>query len=175
MVSPFDSQALSPDGRAALATVQFDVPREELDESSVDALQATTAAAEDAGLEVAVGGDAFGSTGVTIGATEFIGVVVAVLVLVLTFGSLLAAGMNLLTALIGIGVGMGGLLLASHVVTLSSTAPTLALMIGLAVGIDYALFILSRHRSQLAARHGPGGVGRPRRPAPPVRPSSSPA
>jgi putative drug exporter of the RND superfamily len=155
VVSPFESQALSPDGRAALATVQFDVPREELDASSVDALEATTTAAEDAGLEVAVGGDAFSSTGVTIGATEFIGVIVAILVLVLTFGSLLAAGMNLLTALIGIGVGMGGLLLASHVVTLSSTAPTLALMIGLAVGIDYALFILSRHRSQLAGGMDP--------------------
>ena len=155
VVGPFESQALSPDGRAALATVQFDVPREELDDTSVDALEATTTAAEDAGLEVAVGGDAFSSTGVTIGATEFIGVIVAILVLVLTFGSLLAAGMNLLTALIGIGVGMGGLLLASHVVTLSSTAPTLALMIGLAVGIDYALFILSRHRSQLAAGMDP--------------------
>ena len=155
VVGPFESQALSPDGRAALATVQFDVPREELDATRVDALEATTTAAEDAGLVVAVGGDAFSSTGVTIGATEFIGVIVAILVLVLTFGSLLAAGMNLLTALIGIGVGMGGLLLASHVVTLSSTAPTLALMIGLAVGIDYALFILSRHRSQLAAGMDP--------------------
>ena len=155
VVSPFDSQAVSPDGRAALATVQFDVQREELESGSVDALQAATTVARDAGLEVAVGGNAFGSTGVTIGATEFIGVIVAVLVLVLTFGSLLAAGMNLLTALIGIGVGMGGLLLVSHLVTLSSTAPTLALMIGLAVGIDYALFILSRHRSQLAGGMDP--------------------
>jgi RND superfamily putative drug exporter len=155
VVSPFDSRALSPDGSAALASVQFAVPREDLEQSSLDALQESTAAAEDAGLRVAVGGDVFGSRGVTVGATEFIGVVVAVLVLVLTFGSLLAAGMNLLTALIGIGVGMGGLLLASHVVTLSSTAPTLALMIGLAVGIDYALFILSRHRTQLAAGMDP--------------------
>jgi RND superfamily putative drug exporter len=150
VVSPFDSSALSPDGQAALATVGFGVERERLDSGSLDALQASTEAASDAGLEVAVGGDVFGSTGVTIGATEFVGVIVAVLVLVLTFGSLLAAGMNLLTAIAGIGVGMGGLLLTSNVVTLSSTAPTLALMIGLAVGIDYSLFILSRHRTQLA-------------------------
>ena len=150
VVSPFDSSALSPDGHAALATVRFGVAREQLDSSSLDALQATTQAASDAGLEVAVGGDVFGATGVTIGATEFVGVIVAVLVLVLTFGSLLAAGMNLLTAIVGIGVGMGALLLTSNVVTLSSTAPTLALMIGLAVGIDYSLFILSRHRTQLA-------------------------
>jgi RND superfamily putative drug exporter len=155
VVSPFDSQALSPDGQAALATVGFAAEREEIDPSSLDALEATADAARDAGMEVAVGGDVFGTTGVTIGATEFIGVVVAVLVLVLTFGSLLAAGMNLLTAIIGIGVGMGGLLLASNVVTLSSTAPTLALMIGLAVGIDYALFILSRHRTQLAGGMDP--------------------
>jgi RND superfamily putative drug exporter len=155
VVSPFDSSAVSPDGRAALATVQFDVPRENLAAGSLDALQQTADAARDAGLEVAVGGDAFGPTGVQIGATEFVGVAVAVLVLVLTFGSLLAAGMNLLTALIGIAVGMGALLLSSNVVTLSSTAPTLALMIGLAVGIDYTLFILSRHRTQLAGGMDP--------------------
>jgi putative drug exporter of the RND superfamily len=155
VVSPFDAQVISPDGRAALAQVQYDVGNEFLEEGSTDALVATTAAAEEAGLEVAVGGNAFTTTGVTIGVLEFVGVAVAVLVLVLTFGSLLAAGMNLLTALIGIAVGMGGLLLASNLVTLSSTAPTLALMIGLAVGIDYTLFILSRHRTQLAAGTDP--------------------
>ena len=155
VASPFDSQAISPDGRAALATVEFGVDRGELEEGSIDALQETTGTAEDAGLEVAVGGNAFASTGPEIGPTELLGVAVAVLVLVLTFGSLLAAGMNLLTAFIGIGVGMGGLLLASNVFTLSSSAPTLALMIGLAVGIDYALFILSRHRTQLAAGMDP--------------------
>ncbi len=151
VVSPFESMSLSEDGRAALAQVRFDVSPELLDEGALDALVTTTEPAEDAGLEVAVGGDAFGTTGVSVGPLEFVGVGVAVLVLVLTFGSLLAAGMNLAIALAGIAVGMGGLLLASNVVTLSSTAPTLALMIGLAVGIDYTLFILSRHRTQLAA------------------------
>ncbi|MGY1823592.1 MMPL family transporter [Geodermatophilus sp. SYSU D00079] len=151
VADPFTSQAITPDGRAALATVEYEVQREALDAGSLDALQETTAAAEEAGLEVAVGGNVFGTTGVHIGATEFVGVAVAVLVLVLTFGSLLAAGMNLLTALVGIGVGLGGLLGVSSLISLSSTAPTLALMIGLAVGIDYALFILSRHRTQLAA------------------------
>ncbi|WP_324275071.1 MMPL family transporter [Blastococcus brunescens] len=155
VADPFQTQAIAPDGGAALATVSFDVERELLDPGTLDALQETTTAAEEAGLEVAVGGNAFGTTGVTIGATEFIGVGVAVLVLVLTFGSLLAAGMNLLTAFIGIGIGMGALLLTSNLVTLSSSAPTLALMIGLAVGIDYTLFILSRHRTQLAAGMDP--------------------
>lgn len=149
VLDPFQSQAISADGRAALASVQYEVEAIDLPADALEQLQAATAAAEDAGLRVEVGGNAFSTTAVTIGPTEFLGVAVAVLVLVLTFGSLLAAGMNLLTAVVGIGVGLGGLLAVSGAITLSSTAPTLALMIGLAVGIDYALFILSRHRSQL--------------------------
>jgi RND superfamily putative drug exporter len=155
VVSPFASSAISPDRRAALATVQYDVAIEALEPGSLGALEDATAAAEKAGFEVAVGGNAFGTTGVHVGATEFVGVAVAVLVLALTFGSLLAAGLNLLTAVVGIAVGMGALLLTSNLVTLSSTAPTLALMIGLAVGIDYTLFILSRHRTQLASGMAP--------------------
>ena len=75
--------------------------------------------------------------------------VVAMLVLAITFGSLLAAGLPLLTALLGVGVGMLGIQLASGLTALTSTATTLAAMLGLAVGIDYALFILSRHRTQV--------------------------
>jgi RND superfamily putative drug exporter len=85
-----------------------------------------------------------------IGSTEIIGVAIAAVVLIVTFGSLVAAGMTLLTALIGVIAGMAGLFLLTSVVNISSTAPILALMLGLAVGIDYALFISSRHRSQLA-------------------------
>ena len=150
VLDPFQSQAVSADGRAALATVQFDVANVELAPDTRGRLQAAATPATDAGLTVEIGGNAFHSTAVAIGPMEMVGVLVAVLVLVLTFGSLLAAGMNLLTALVGIGVGLGGLLAVSGAITLSSTAPTLALMIGLAVGIDYALFILSRHRSQLS-------------------------
>ncbi|BCJ54323.1 membrane protein [Actinoplanes sp. NBRC 14428] len=83
--------------------------------------------------------------------TEVAGVLVAAVVLVVTFGSLVAAGMTLLTALAGVIAGMCGLLLVTAVVDVSSTAPILALMLGLAVGIDYALFISSRHRTQLSA------------------------
>ncbi|MCZ2837862.1 MMPL family transporter [Modestobacter sp. VKM Ac-2985] len=152
---PFATQSISPDGRAALAPVQYAVPPPELGENALEELQAATTAATDAGLQVEVGGAAFNTGAVTVGPLELIGVVVAVLVLVITFGSLLAAGMNLLTALVGVGIGLTGLLATSGVITLSSTAPTLALMIGLAVGIDYTLFILSRHRSQLAAGMDP--------------------
>ena len=72
------------------------------------------------------------------------------LILVLTFRSLVAAGMPILTALVGVGVTITSVIVVSNLVTVSSTAPTLAEMLGLAVGIDYALFILSRHRAQLA-------------------------
>ena len=84
-----------------------------------------------------------------VGGTEGIGVLVASIVLVVTFGSLVAAGMTMLNALIGVGVGMAGLFALSGAVELTSTAPILALMLGLAVGIDYSLFITSRHRQQL--------------------------
>ena len=84
-----------------------------------------------------------------IGSTEALGVLVAAIVLIITFGSLVAAGMTMLNALIGVGVGMAGLFALSGVVELTSTAPILALMLGLAVGIDYSLFITSRHRQNL--------------------------
>jgi RND superfamily putative drug exporter len=87
---------------------------------------------------------------VSISPTEGIGVIFAGIVLFIAFGSLLAAGMPLLTAIVGIGVTIGGVLAASKFLVIGSSTPLLALMIGLAVGIDYGLFILSRHRNQLA-------------------------
>ncbi|HEX2312169.1 MAG TPA: MMPL family transporter [Thermomonospora sp.] len=150
VIDPFTAGTVSPDRRTALAQVQYPVTREDLDDASLDALGDTVGAARAAGLEVAVGGEAFGTTGVGVGPLELLGVAVALVVLLVTFGSLLAAGLTLLSALLGVGVGLAGLLSLTGLITLSSTAPTLALMIGLAVGIDYSLFLLSRHRAQLA-------------------------
>ena len=133
---PFAGSAISPDGRAALASVQYGVSADQLPGDALEQLQQAGGPATAAGMDVEVGGNAFNTGAVTVGPTELVGVVVAVLVLVLTFGSLLAAGMNLLTALVGVAIGLVALLAASGVVTLSSTAPTLALMVGLAVGID---------------------------------------
>ncbi|CAB4901504.1 MAG: MMPL family transporter [Actinobacteria bacterium] len=155
VVDPFQSQAVSQDGRAALANVQYEVDGTRLADDALAQLQAAAAPAEDAGLTVDVGGNAFQLTSVTVGPLEFIGVAVAVVVLAVALGSLLAAGMNLLTALVGVAVGLAGFLAVGSLTTLSSSAPTLALMIGLAVGIDYTLFILSRHRTQLAAGSDP--------------------
>ena len=118
------------------------------------ALIGTVQAARDAGLTAEVAGQASVPPAEVGGATEGIGVVVALVVLVVTFGSLVAAGMTLLTALVGVAIGALGIITLTGFVDLQSTTPILALMLGLAVGIDYALFIFSRYRQELL--RGPG-------------------
>jgi RND superfamily putative drug exporter len=150
VMGPTVTGAVSADRSTAIVQVQYSVQRAEVRASSLDAIERAAHAAQENGLQTSVGGSVYGSNGVHIGPSEIIGVAVAVLVLVVTFGSLLAAGMSLLTALIGVAVGLAGVLALAPAVSISSTAVTLALMLGLAVGIDYVLFILSRHRQQLA-------------------------
>ncbi|MFF6914499.1 MMPL family transporter [Streptomyces sp. NPDC012466] len=150
VMGPAVTGAVSADRSTAIVQVQYSVQRAEVSASSLDAIERAAHAAQENGLRTSVGGSVYGSKGVHIGPSEIIGVAVALLVLVVTFGSLLAAGMSLLTALIGVAVGLAGLLALAPAVSISSTAVTLALMLGLAVGIDYVLFILSRHRQQLA-------------------------
>src|SRR4051794_1704247 len=147
-VDPFTSKAISPDGSTGLISVQFDKPADELSHESVDGYDGLSGLSS-GDLRVVPGGQI--KAGVPeIGATEVIGVAVAAVVLVVTFGSLVAAGMTLVTALLGVLAGMAGLFIVTAFTDVSSTAPILALMLGLAVGIDYSLFISSRHRSQLA-------------------------
>lgn len=148
VVDPFEAKSIAPDGSLALVQVVYALPSPEVTDADRDALQATAQATRDAGWTVEFGGDAMQGIPVT-QATEGVGVVVAAIVLVVTFGSLIAAGLPLLTALIGVGIGMAGITALSGVVDLNANTPVLALMIGLAVGIDYALFIVSRHRSEL--------------------------
>ncbi|WP_433718940.1 MMPL family transporter [Actinoplanes sp. CA-051413] len=147
-VDPFAAKALSQDGRYGLVQVQFATRADEVTEQQRAAYENSGAAAETAGLRVEHGGEVMNSEP-EVGGTESIGVIIALVVLVITFGSLVAAGMTMLNALIGVGAGMAGLFALSSVVTLTSTAPVLALMLGLAVGIDYSLFITSRHRQNL--------------------------
>jgi putative drug exporter of the RND superfamily len=146
---PFATGTVSSDGTVAYASVQYSVAAEKIERSSRDALLSTATVGREAGLQVEFGGEAIKVIPAS-SSTEGIGVLVALLVLAVTFGSVLAAGLPLLSALIGVAVGVTGISAASALVDLSSTAPTLALMMGLAVGIDYALFIVSRHRQYLA-------------------------
>ncbi|MFD7699200.1 MMPL family transporter [Streptomyces caelestis] len=146
-MDPFQTGSVSQDGRYALIQVQFDKAADEVTDEQKSAYEAVGADAE--GLRVEHGGEVMGGE-VEIGSTEALGVLVAAVVLVVTFGSLVAAGMTLLNALIGVAVGMAGLFSLTSVIELTSTAPVLALMLGLAVGIDYSLFITSRYRQYLA-------------------------
>ncbi|MEU4146756.1 MMPL family transporter [Streptomyces parvulus] len=153
VADPYTGKAVSKDGTIAYASVRYDVSGMELEESTKHALEDAAEQARDAGLTVEVGGDALQAVPET-GATEIIGIAVAAVVLVITFGSLVAAGLPLLTALIGVGIGVSSITALASALELGSTTSILAMMIGLAVGIDYALFIVSRYRAELAEGRG---------------------
>ncbi|MEA9986393.1 MULTISPECIES: MMPL family transporter [Subtercola] len=155
VITPFSQyagDAISKDGTIAYATVQFDGPTSTIEAATIDAVQATKSELGSSGIRVEFGGEVFQKNTVGVSPSEGLGVLFAAVVLFVTFGSLLAAGLPLLSAIIGVGISIGAVVASSALITVSSTAPLLAVMIGLAVGIDYALFILSRHRTQLA--HG---------------------
>ena len=143
-------QLAPPNGQIGFATLQMQGQITDIPEATHEAIADLVAAQSDSGLEIELGGAAV-KQAPSIGSTEAIGVVVALIVLLITFGSLIAAGLPMLTALIGIGIGVGTVLILSRWIDMSSTSPILALMLGLAVGIDYALFIVSRHRKQVIA------------------------
>ncbi|HEY9425498.1 MAG TPA: MMPL family transporter, partial [Microterricola sp.] len=152
-ISPFSeyaANAISDDEETAIARVQLEGASTDVTQETIDALTATGEIGRDAGMTVAFGGQVFQDTTFGLTIVEVFGVLFAGVVLIITFGSLLAAGMPLLMALVGVGVAIGGILVAAAFGSVSSTAPMLAVMLGLAVGIDYSLFILSRHRQQLA-------------------------
>ncbi|WP_238017017.1 MMPL family transporter [Dactylosporangium sp. AC04546] len=146
-MSPFQTGAVSKD-QYAMITVQFKERADKVTDEQRSAYEASGAAAQQAGLRVEHGGEVMNAEP-EVGGKEGIGVAIALVVLLVTFGSLVAAGMTMLNALLGVGAGMAGLYALSGVISLTSTAPVLALMLGLAVGIDYSLFITSRHRQHL--------------------------
>lgn len=157
-LSPFSEyagNAVSSSGDLAIIRVQLVGTSVDVTDQTIADLKATASVGEDAGLRVEFGGQVFQDNSVGITVTEVFGVLFAGVVLIITFGSLLAAGLPLISALIGVGIVMGAIITLSAFTTVSSSAPLLALMIGLAVGIDYALFILSRHRTQLARGEDP--------------------
>ncbi|WP_030193787.1 MMPL family transporter [Streptomyces sp. NRRL S-87] len=149
VVDPYQGQAVSQDGTTAYAQVTYKVSGMELTDETREALKGSGKAAQAAGLKVEIGGDALMAVPES-GPGEVVGVVIAGIVLVITFGSLVAAGLPLLTALLGVGIGVSSITALANVLDLGTTTSTLAMMIGLAVGIDYALFIVSRYRAELA-------------------------
>jgi RND superfamily putative drug exporter len=143
---------INADQTTAYSTVSYTAKPGEVTPEQQDALLAALDDGRASGLTVEATGQATQAAPHVGGPTEAIGVVIALVVLAITYGSLALAGMNLLTAVIGVGIGVIGVTIATGFIDLSSTTPTLAAMLGLAVGIDYALFIVNRYRQEL--RHG---------------------
>ncbi|MGW0960818.1 MMPL family transporter [Streptomyces gelaticus] len=150
VTDPYATGSVSKDGSTAYAQVSYTVPSPKLEENSRTALQDTVKQARSQELTVEVGGNAVSEVAAGGHSSEAMGLAVAAVVLVITFGSLLAAGLPLLTAILGVGIGGLAIRVLAEPLGLGSTTTGLATMIGLAVGIDYALFVVSRFRAELA-------------------------
>jgi RND superfamily putative drug exporter len=152
-IDPYKARALSRDGRIGYADVIYPMPADEVDDVARDELEASAEPAKGAGIQVEFGGGLV--TDESEAGSESAGLLIGFLVLAITLGSLVAAGLPLLTAILGVAIAVGGVTALTGVLELTETAPTLATMLGLAVGIDYALFILSRHRQNMGEGLGP--------------------
>ena len=154
VTDPYELGDISPEGTIAYADVHYATAAAEVSEDARQALLSTGSIAEAGGVRVEFGGDVAAERSEPGHLSELIGLAVAIVVLLVSFGSVIAMGLPLLTALIGVGIAMMGITVMAGFTDLSSTAPILATMIGLAVGIDYALFIVTRHRQNLAEGFG---------------------
>ena len=146
-------RTVSEDGSAAVINVVFSETQMEVEQETKDALVAAFEDEPVDGLKVDYSSDIAAGVPSILGVGEVVGLVVAAVVLVVMLGTLIGAGLPLVTALIGVGIGAAGALAFSGVVEMASVTPILGVMLGLAVGIDYALFIVNRHRRQLKAGH----------------------
>ncbi|MER7572911.1 MMPL family transporter [Streptomyces sp. NPDC126514] len=153
VAGPYDGPGaaqVSEDGRTAYATVTFEDRAENIDRAEARAVVDTAEEAEADGLRVELGGTAIGLTESSGGhLAEVVGVAVAAVVLFLAFGSLAASVLPIATALVSVGTAYAGTVLLGHVMTVADFAPMLGMLVGLGVGIDYALFIVTRHRRGL--------------------------
>jgi len=159
VVSPYDAgaDAVSKAGTIGFATVEFDQKANLLPKAAIDRVIKTAEAVRSPALQVELGGQAIKQAQQTsLGFATGVGLIAAVVVLLLSFGSLLAMGLPIVTALFGLGAGLGVIGLGSHLVDMVDFSSELALMIGLGVGIDYALFIVTRFRD--AYRENGGNV-----------------
>jgi putative drug exporter of the RND superfamily len=141
------SRAISRDGTIGFATVAFDQRANVLPAAATRKVIAVATAARSAGLQVELGGQAIEQAQqVSIGYTALVGLCAAIVILLISFGSMLAMGLPIVTALFGLGTGLGLIALLSRVLSMPDFSSELALMIGLGVGIDYSLFIVTRYR-----------------------------
>ena len=153
---PQDPQVLgpipSPNDETALVSLQYTQTVQDLGVDAFDDIEAATAPATKAGMQVAFGGALVDDAEAPASsASDQIGLLVAIVILIFAFGSLIAAGMPIITALLGLAIGLSAITLLAAVTDVGSAAPELGTMIGLGVGIDYSLFIVTRHRESLAS------------------------
>jgi putative drug exporter of the RND superfamily len=153
VVSPLSAAGqhqISADGRTGFAVVQFSTTAASLPDSAVSRVVDTALSFSRPGLQVAVGGAPVENVvSAAPGSSEGIGITAAIVIMLLAFGSVVAMGLPIITALAGVGVGFAVVDAVSHVLTVPTFGPELMAMIGLGVGIDYALFIVTRYRQGL--------------------------
>jgi RND superfamily putative drug exporter len=157
VVSPYATgqHAISRDGTIEFATVNFDERANALPKAAVDKVVTTAESARSATLDVQLGGQAIEQAQqASLGFATVVGIAAAIVILLISFGSFTAMGLPIATALLGLGAGIGVINLASHVIDMPSFATELALMIGLGVGVDYALFIVTRFRENYRTNGG---------------------
>jgi putative drug exporter of the RND superfamily len=150
-LSPAGAAALSKDKKIGYISVTLDVGPGNITDEEASAVLDAADPAKDAGLQVAAGGYVGQELSkASTGDSDKIGLTAAVIILLLAFGSVVAMGLPIVTAVLGLVCGLSVITLLSHITDVPTTAPTVATMIGLAVGIDYSLFIVTKHRAQVA-------------------------
>ncbi|MDX6418133.1 MAG: putative drug exporter of the superfamily [Trebonia sp.] len=150
VVTPYKSRQISPSGKVALGTVQWSAPAATVRDASLTALSGAMKPVQAAGAEVEYNGSVYpGWRTVISEVPELIGLIIAFVILMITFGAFAAAGMPILGAIIGVITTLMGITAVASVVSIASASTTVALMLGLSCGIDYGVFILSRHRTNL--------------------------
>ena len=149
-VDPFQAHLVSQDGKVALGQVQWSAQPTDVTDANLSAVTTAIAPVQAAGIEVEYNGSVYPGWHTKLSELpELVGLIVALIILMITFGSFAAAGMPILGALIGVIGTIMGVTAVAAVVNIASASTTVALMLGLSCGIDYGLFILSRHRTNL--------------------------
>ncbi|GAB2960336.1 MMPL family transporter [Streptomyces pseudoechinosporeus] len=152
VTDPFTAGTVSPDGRIGFAQVAFDVPTMDVSPEQIDALSGAIEPVRGDGVVAELGGDTvFINAETPTSGAEAAGLLAALVILVVAFGTIVAALVPIALALVAVAAGLGGITLLAHAMDVSTAAPTIGAMIGLGVGIDYALFIVARYRENRAA------------------------
>jgi membrane protein YdfJ len=154
VANPFETGTISQNKEIGLAVVTYKTPATEVASESKELALKAAEQAREKGLQTELGGSIALSDIKIGGISEVIGVLIAFMILAITFGSFLAAGLPILTAIIALALGMMGIFISSHFLDMASFSLSVAVMLGLAVGIDYGLFIISRFRQNLKEGRG---------------------